>query len=107
MTGARIKKLSGEEVNQFHQSLKQMSNRIKQAGPAYDDAVTLIQQAAEKLLLTSIHDTTASLRRMDDIAKKNQSIEKRYRRRQIVTTKFVGTSFCSSTRNASEIRNIY
>ncbi len=64
MTGARIKELSEEDVNQFHQSLKQMSNRVKQAGPSFEDAAVLIRQAAEKLLLASIIHSTASNRIM-------------------------------------------
>ncbi len=71
MTGARIKELSEEDVNQFHQSLKQMSNRVKQAGPSYEEAAVLIRQAAEKLLLASIIHSTASHRLMGNIAVSN------------------------------------
>ena len=68
MTGARIKELSEEEVNEFHRSLKQISNRIKQAGPGYEESANLIRQAAEKLLLASIIHSTASHRIMGNIA---------------------------------------
>jgi hypothetical protein len=71
MTGARIKELSEEDVNQFHHSLKQMSKRVKQAGPGYEDAAMLIRQAAEKLLLASIIHSTASHRLMGNIAVSN------------------------------------
>lgn len=71
MTGSRIKELSEEDVNQFHHSLKQISNRVKQAGPGYEDAAMLIRQAAEKLLLASIINSTASHRLMGNIAVSN------------------------------------
>ena len=74
MTGARIKELSEEDVNQYHQSLKQMSNRIKQAGPGYEDAAMLIRQAAEKLLLASIIHSSASNLMIHETAVTNRSI---------------------------------
>lgn len=77
MTGARVKELSEEDVNQFHHSLKQMSNRVKQAGPGYEDAAMLIWQAAEKLLLASIIHSTASHRLMGNIAVSNSRNEKK------------------------------
>jgi hypothetical protein len=76
MTGARIKELSEEDVNQFHHSLKQMSNRIKQAGPGYEDAAMLIRQAAEKLLLASIIHSTASHRLMGNIVSNSRNDRK-------------------------------
>ena len=68
MTGARIKELSSDDVNQFHQTLKQISIRVKQAGPVYEDAAMLIRQAAEKLLLSNIIHSTADYRLMSNIA---------------------------------------
>jgi len=73
MTGARVKELSEEDVNEYHQSLKQMATRVKQAGPGYEEVAKLIRQAAEKLLCASItHSTTASHHLMgSDIAVSN------------------------------------
>lgn len=60
MTGARIKELSEADVNKYHQSLRQISNRVKQAGPGYEEVAMLIRQAAEKLLCASIINSTTS-----------------------------------------------
>jgi hypothetical protein len=50
MTGARIKELSEDEVREYHSSLIQISARIKQAGPAFEDVATMLRRAGEKLL---------------------------------------------------------
>ena len=71
MTGARVKEMSEEDVNQLHYSLKQMSNRVRQAGPGYEDAAVLMRQAAEKLLLANIIHSNASHSLMDNIAVSN------------------------------------
>ena len=71
MTGARVKELSEEDVNEYHQSLKQMATRVKHAGPGYEEVAILIRQAAEKLLCASIIHSTASHRLMGDIAVSN------------------------------------
>lgn len=71
MTGARIKELSEEDINNFHYSLKQMSNRVKQAGPGFEESAMLIRQAAEKLLLASIIHSTTSHRLMGNVTPSN------------------------------------
>ena len=68
LTGARIKELSETDINRFHQTLKEMSNRVKQAGPSYEDAATLMRQAAEQLLLSSIIHSSASHHLMGSIS---------------------------------------
>ena len=50
MSGARVKELARDDINQYHTSLKQMSARIMQAGPAYEEVANLLQQASVKLL---------------------------------------------------------
>ena len=80
MTGARIKELSEEDINQFHQSLKQMSNRVRQAGPAYEESARLIRQAAQKLLLASIIHSTSSHRLMGNIAVNNSRSDRKKHR---------------------------
>ena len=76
MTGARVKELSEEDVNEYHQSLKQMATRVKQAGPGYEEVAMLIRQAAEKLLCASIIHSTASHRLMGNIAVSNSRNDK-------------------------------
>jgi hypothetical protein len=49
MTGARIKELSEEEFNEFHSFLNTMIERIKQAGPGFEDVANTLGQAREKL----------------------------------------------------------
>ncbi|VEU33361.1 unnamed protein product [Pseudo-nitzschia multistriata] len=61
MTGARVRGLSEEDVAGYHRSLKQISVRVGQAGPGFEEAAALIQRAAEKLLCASIvHSAKAS-----------------------------------------------
>jgi hypothetical protein len=71
MTGARVKELKEEEVNEYHQSLKKMATRVRQAGICYEEVANLLRQAAEKLLRASIIQSTASNRLMGDIAVSN------------------------------------
>ena len=77
MTGARIKELSEEDIHNFHYSLKQMSNRVRQAGPGFEESAMLIRQAAEKLLLASIIHSTASHRLMGNVTPNNSRNERK------------------------------
>jgi len=71
MTGARVKELSEEEINEYHKSLKKMDTRVRQAGICYEEVANLLRQSAEKLLCSSIIQSTAANRIMGDIVVSN------------------------------------
>lgn len=54
MTGARVKELGDDDVRNFSAQLRQISSRVKQAGPGYEEAASLMRQAAEKLVAARI-----------------------------------------------------
>jgi hypothetical protein len=58
MSGARVKELALDDINQYHTTLKQMSTRIMQAGPGYEEVANLLQQASVKLLEARLYCTT-------------------------------------------------
>lgn len=50
MTGARVKDLGDDDIRNFSAQLRQMASRVKQAGPGYEEAASLMRQASEKLI---------------------------------------------------------
>ena len=54
MTGSRIKELEDDDVRKFSTDLQQMTARVKQAGPAYEEVAELLRQASEKMIAASM-----------------------------------------------------
>ncbi len=77
MTGARIKELSEEDVKQYHQTLKEMAIRVKQAGPAFEEAANLMRQAGETLLKSQLATVSNHNKQSDANVRLHRSIARR------------------------------
>eukprot|EP00980_Cylindrotheca_fusiformis_P001714 scaffold388_cov114-Cylindrotheca_fusiformis.AAC.23 len=49
MSGARVKELAENDAKAYYDQIRQIAQRMKQAGPGYEDVATLLFQAGDKL----------------------------------------------------------